>query len=165
MYEDELRMDPARHPWAEHAGRVPEGGLAGSSGAHIELTRSRGAPEMSLVGQIRAQQEPAPPRRPVVQSRFFVLAALAVIVICFVYLGRAARPESLDQPAVKVIVSGEQSWDSSTRSFIRSAGRMLRVGLFRYVRLPRNVPAHLAGMILCTALAGILLMSSQFRFR
>ncbi len=122
---------------------------------------------MSIMSQVRP--DPGGPT-PLFHSRSAVLAALAIIAVCFFFLGRgAAGPAPAPgQHQVKVVVSGERGWQGPTGSLstlVSSAGRTLRVGIFSKIRLPGGVPAHLAGMILCTVLAGIVLMSSQFRFR
>ena len=117
---------------------------------------------MSFISQVKP--DPGGSRH-LFHSRFAVLAALTVIAVCFIFLGRAATAPPTNGPHVKVVVSGDDGWHASPRSVVSSAGRMLRVSVFRKIRLPGNVPAHLAGMILCTVLAGIVLMSSQFRLR
>lgn len=106
----------------------------------------------------KATGNPLRDGRPIVQNRLAVLVALLCIAVTLVFLGRARQAA---QPAygVQVVVTGESRvrWTEQAGDELARVGRTIRTSVKRNL-LPRRVPGYVVGMVICTVLAGVILV-------
>ncbi len=95
---------------------------------------------------------------PLVQNRLAILLALLCIAVSLVFLGRS-RPTAQPANGVYVIVSGEshRTWADSASDQLATVGKSVRSTVTRYI-LPVRIPSYVVGMIICTLIAGLILV-------
>jgi hypothetical protein len=101
--------------------------------------------------------EAAPAQRPLVQNRTLTFLCLAGIAVGLYVIGSAQLAQHSTVGQIQVLISEDRSWAQQASQELREFGKSVRGGVARFLRLPRGLPPHMVGMLLCTLVAGVLL--------